>query len=358
MRKKFTAAIMVAMTVMLLLAGCGEEKKSEEYASEFVAGTYHVVEDSSEEHESESDSLSIEALDTNRYYYKQLSEDGKIIYDSILKSKEKFINNEEVTVCAFDSLSDDDMKLLGTLISEAYSACLRDNPEVSMWLNNFSCELKSMYVCNENHEYIGMEYIVNIIHKKGSKSYSDFDSPEETRKGIEEVETKTKEFVKTLVGLSDEEKTIQIHNWILEDAVYDETVSVPNLRSVYGAVIQKECVCAGFAYAFKYVGDMAGLDVISVSGTGMDPNSDESGPHAWNNIYLNDKWYLVDLTWDCEGIPIWEESEKSYGGEHIRITIRSYTIIDTEYSDEYLLKDLSETINTHIPEDSFKVPTP
>ena len=44
-------------------------------------------------------------------------------------------------------------------------------------------------------------------------------------------------------------------------ASYDETNSVSNLRSVYDVIIQKNCVCAGFEYAFKYVADEAAIGV-------------------------------------------------------------------------------------------------
>lgn len=232
-----------------------------------------------------------------------------------------------------------------------------DNPEISIWINKFQCSGKAEMLLDDNSKYAGIEYNIQIAPDEEKTTYADLSSPEEARQAIQEVEAKSEEFVKTLSGLSDEEKASQIHNWILEDAKYDSTVSIPNIRNIYGAIVQKECVCAGFAYAFKYLGDMAGLDSIIVTGTGITPNSFEAGPHAWNNISLDGEWSLVDLTWDCEGSPVYDESEDTYVMEDKIVTIKSYTFAYSTYSNEYLFKPLEETTETHVPSDNFEVPT-
>ena len=62
---------------------------------------------------------------------------------------------------------------------------------------------------------------------------------------------------------------MQIHDWLLEDATYNADNGSIHMHDIYGAIIEKACVCDGFSYAFKYVADMADIPVITVIGTGV-----------------------------------------------------------------------------------------
>lgn len=312
MRKKFTTLTLLVI-LAIVLSGCGKETGEKE---------------------------------TNRFYYSQLTKESKKMYKELLKAKEKLINNEPVVLYTYIhssifSTEDIDLDFVEDQVYLAFYACSMDNPEINLLINEFK------YRVFEKHD--GIVYTVQIDPVEETATYADFSSPEEARQAIQEVEEKSEDFIKTLSGLSDEEKAIRIHNWILENAKYDTTVSLPNIRNIYGAIIQKECVCAGFADAFKYLSDMAGLDSIVVVGEN----------HAWNNIRLDGKWYLVDLTWDCGNSPIYNQSKETYVIGNIALTIESSTFTyGTTYSSDYLLKPLEETTATHVPSDDFDVPTP
>ena len=47
-------------------------------------------------------------------------------------------------------------------------------------------------------------------------------------------------------------------------------------------------VCSGYSAAFQRMGRAAGLDVITVGSA--------AGNHAWNNVYCDGEWLMVDLT--------------------------------------------------------------
>lgn len=377
MRRKLTTTMLLMVMVMLLLAGCGKEKNAEDKTSSAnteQTTTLQETEESKDAADAEDDkkgiiitfervgededteSFETAQIDTYRYYYNQLTDREKGMYDAILSGKEDLIDNQTVSVFSFDSTDEIDYDAIGEEVSKAYSACLMDNPEISMWLRKFGCSVKAETVLDGKFQYVGVICNIQIELAEGETSYSDFSSPDETRRAVLEVETRTKEFVKTLEGLSDEEKATEIHNWILEDASYDESVSLPNIRSVYGAIVQKECVCAGFAYAFKYASNMAGLDTLVITGTGITPTSPEGGPHAWNNVCLNGTWSLVDLTWDCEGTAIYEEEEEEYIEDGMYVISKTYTFVGTTYGNEYLFKPLNETDQTHIASEEFDVP--
>lgn len=70
-----------------------------------------------------------------------------------------------------------------------------------------------------------------------------------------------------------------------------------NKITVYGAFMEKEAVCEGYARTYKYLLDNLGVENILVTGTATNSNS-ETEDHMWNYVKLNDNWYAVDCTWD------------------------------------------------------------
>ncbi|MDP3214688.1 MAG: transglutaminase domain-containing protein [Deltaproteobacteria bacterium] len=72
-------------------------------------------------------------------------------------------------------------------------------------------------------------------------------------------------------------------------------------------------VCAGYAALFRAVGRAAGLTVEVVRGRARHAVTDGMGEgHAWNAVKLDDRWYLVDTTWDAGGVDD-EGFHKHYG---------------------------------------------
>lgn len=93
----------------------------------------------------------------------------------------------------------------------------------------------------------------------------------------------------------DNYKTIlNIHDYLVNNLEYKET---DNAHNIVGSLIENECVCDGYAYAFKYLMDKLEIPCIIVKGNAIKNDNDSRG-HAWNIIKLNDDWYNVDITWD------------------------------------------------------------
>lgn len=248
--------------------------------------------------------------DTSRYYYNQLSEPEKEIYHRIGESKHKFINNEKVCIASNEYMNEE----LKAMAERALLAYLLDNPISSIWLSDTNVQFGWDLEVTENDYtmkdkgYFVTPYGYQVYHKDPPKFVEN--SPEEIDRMIAEVESVTREFVQTLEG-TDEERMKQIHDWLVTDSEY--SVETPYVRDVYGAIIQKVSCCAGDAYAFKYVADMAGLNVISVVGIGVKEGESlqqikleleaeglsSEANHAWNyafSVYTG--WSLVDCTWD------------------------------------------------------------
>ena len=130
----------------------------------------------------------------------------------------------------------------------------------------------------------------------------------------------------------DYDKILYIHDWITENIEYDETLNKTNRNDIYGAFIEKEVTCGGYAKAFKYLADKLNIDCIIIQGKATSDEKTEN--HAWNYIKLSNNWYGVDCTWDDPIIIGGNENEKQQ---------KYYT---------YFLKG-KEAFNNHKPFETF-----
>lgn len=65
----------------------------------------------------------------------------------------------------------------------------------------------------------------------------------------------------------------------------------PYSDTVYGALVQKKALCEGYAKAYSYLCNLAGIENVIVTGQ-------TTVPHMWNMVKLDGNWYHVDVTWD------------------------------------------------------------
>lgn len=229
--------------------------------------------------------------DTRTYYYDQLNGKEKMIYGTLVSAKSKIMDNQEVFLGNIQASSLEAAKEKGKkLLNKVMRAYWMDNPMSTMWLGN--CQ-RMLLIGNPEDNSFGL-----IIRPKEGRKYYDFASKEALEKALKEVKTKTEEFVSNLEG-SNETKLHKIHDWILQDAKYDDSLELNNNNNIYGALIQKEGVCTAYTYAFKYVADKAKLPVVCVIGLLKNFNSENKEVnHIWNKAYMKGKWYMIDLSGD------------------------------------------------------------
>lgn len=89
---------------------------------------------------------------------------------------------------------------------------------------------------------------------------------------------------------SGEAKVRFIHDYLIKvnDYVRDAELD----QTAYGAVVNGEALCMGFALAFEYYMQRLGIPCAVVSGEA------NGGPHVWNLVYLDGVYYNIDVTWD------------------------------------------------------------
>ncbi len=229
-----------------------------------------------------------EEICTEDYYYDQLSGKEMEFYNRIKDSRSEFIANEKVYLGTISCKQSEVYDLVKSVVGNALKSYLCDNPEASLWIDVGSSYGIS-YSKNIDENEISEFSIYIMPSKKSDKRYHNFNDSDEIETALEEVEKVTKEFVESLSDMSDEEKLFRIHEWLLDGLKYDE--AAPNTQNIYGTIIEKRAVCGGFSYAFKYVADLAEIQVVTTIG-----QVNTSRPHAWNYVYMNGKWYVTDIT--------------------------------------------------------------
>lgn len=93
--------------------------------------------------------------------------------------------------------------------------------------------------------------------------------------------------VEQLLAIHDELMTSCAYNW--EVATTGSTAN-PYVYSAYGALVDGDAVCQGYALAYKLLLNEIGINCVTVSSSAMH--------HMWNLVELEGQWYHVDVTWD------------------------------------------------------------
>lgn len=101
--------------------------------------------------------------------------------------------------------------------------------------------------------------------------------------------------------MSDYDKVFVIHHYLVSTVAYDydnlQTDTLPDSDfTAEGALLDHRAVCEGYARAFSWLCEQAGLDELMISGTA--DNGSGSISHAWNQVKVDDIWYNIDVTWD------------------------------------------------------------
>lgn len=98
-------------------------------------------------------------------------------------------------------------------------------------------------------------------------------------------------------GMTDLEKAKALHDYLINNVKYDYqcyNTQIPTKTlpyDLYGAISEGYSVCEGYAKTMKVLGQLAGLDVLKITGFA-------GGVHAWNLIKIDGTYRHIDVTWD------------------------------------------------------------
>lgn len=107
-------------------------------------------------------------------------------------------------------------------------------------------------------------------------------------------------------GMTEEKKIKAIYLYLEENCVYDNEAlkaaeeagfvktydkQYESAFNTYGILVEGEGVCMSYAYTFRMLCDMTGVEAVVITGY-LDGNL----PHAWNMVNLDGEWYEIDCT--------------------------------------------------------------
>ena len=123
-----------------------------------------------------------------------------------------------------------------------------------------------------------------------------------TDKEINEINAKVDEIYNSIIrdNMSIREKILAIHDYIINTTTYDKERADVIQRNItdypfkyeshkaYGPLIQHMAICGGYSDAMAIFLNKMGIPNYKIS----------SKDHVWNFVYMDNKWYHLDLTWD------------------------------------------------------------
>ncbi len=97
--------------------------------------------------------------------------------------------------------------------------------------------------------------------------------------------------------MTEYEKEKRLHDYIIKNCEYSfGSDDNDHEYRAYGALVEGQAVCNGYAEAFSLLLSCAGIENEFVVGTATSDGEEEN--HAWNHVRINGEWYNVDSTWD------------------------------------------------------------
>ena len=241
--------------------------------------------------------LSSETRNTiSKYFYYQLIDNQKIIYDQLSENKENLKQGNYIIdfgetfsdVLEQENGSED----LGRDYQTAIEAFMHDNPDL------FYIDVNKMYLNIETTtRFLKTTYHVYISAAQGGTYLSsEFTSTNQVETAIAEVENVKNSIISNLTG-TDYQKILYIHDYLVDHIEYDSSYQEIGSYSIYGALVGRKCVCEGYAKALKYLANAAGIKCEIMQGTATN-SSGQTESHAWNCIQVDGIWYEIDSTWD------------------------------------------------------------
>lgn len=232
----------------------------------------------------------------NKYFYNQLEEESQMIYRAFEKNKENMkTGTYKVELgSSFSSLlkEDNGQEELGKYYQSAIEAYTYDNPDV------FYLSPNKMYLNIETTTRGSNTTYYVYINSGNEANYliDEFSSKAQIDSAINQIEQ-----IRDKILQNRKANTYQnikmVHDYLLENIEYDTTISKSNIYNIYGAMVNGEAVCEGYARSFKYLMDTLNIPCTLTIGKGTNSEG-KTENHAWNYVQIGSYWYAIDITWD------------------------------------------------------------
>lgn len=205
-------------------------------------------------------------------------------------------NMQGLNTILYSKLSDEDKKMYDTIyygVSEHKNPIFigfnKESEKVFNILKTVLCEHPELFWCSGNCSFSSNGYL--------TVKYSC--SKEEAQVKAKQIDTKVDEILASIHG-EEQEKSAKLFDYIVASAEYDsENVvnieNIPSISSIEGVFLNGKAVCGGYAKAYQYLLQRAGMQALYVTGTANSPDGEQR--HGWVCQQINGENYFSDPTW-------------------------------------------------------------
>lgn len=158
---------------------------------------------------------------------------------------------------------------------------------------------KNYYTYREYGEHYPLKYFPNYDEKEmriqGSLNKISLDEKEKLNKFLDE-------FILLFENKSDYEKILGVYTYLRETVRYESDSGYTNfqeaLLSPYDVLLENKGVCIGISTTFQLLMEKLGLKSYIVDSVVWDTINEGiyNSTHTYNIVYLDDTWYIVDVT--------------------------------------------------------------
>ena len=180
-------------------------------------------------------------------------------------------------------------------------------------------------------------------------TYNNFQSGSVRAAAKAKIDAVTNSWMKTINACPDElSKECKIAELICQNSKYHldengEIIAEKSNQTIYGCLVDKICVCAGFSKTFTYFCHKAGITCTGIV----------SNDHAWNYVKLGGKWYETCLTAMNQRYSAYYDSDFTY---YAALNRGSNVLYKLNNNSSSFIPDACMKNNFKLPSCSYDVP--
>lgn len=228
-------------------------------------------------------------------YYDQLSSDDRALYDKLKKLADKYLNG--TASAQRQSLSDGSTGYYTDTIS--YKSM--DVNEVFSVATLFCFENPQYYFLNDGIAYTPSDdtFYSYLFDEPGDGTvalgvYSKYAKASARKTYTSQYKKDIENYLDGAAAYSDDlAKETYFHDRLAGEVSYNNNTTDYNedsteSQSASSVFFYKNTVCAGYSKAMSLLLNAEGINNVAVT----------SSSHAWNEVKINGRWYITDVTWD------------------------------------------------------------
>lgn len=229
-----------------------------------------------------ADATTILEVSEDFRFYNQLNSNEKQIYDIIYTNSIKSPPDLKISIVVSNVI--DLNAFIDELIISAeriFTVLSYENPEL-WWIGTYQFFLISSQVKNQ--------YIITFDTLPDYSTFYGY-TGEDIMALNKEIENAKNEIMNNIsaYNITTPYAILRyIHDYLITNIIYVLDEDRKHIRTLYGALVEKECVCEGYSEAFQYLAHQYGINCITA----------RSSTHEWNFVEMKGKWYVVDITYD------------------------------------------------------------